>query len=143
MEDGFDFLKELKESRQWDILENNREEIESYLGMTLEDAKKLHESQLNMNKKYPDAEEYDCWTNDVWGQANFEERCPYCHEEMCLVIDEGGPWDEFGLGTLGGDAIGQGISISHMDYEGDCTGYYTIYYKCPKCGKVFYIEFEY
>mgnify|MGYP003293342880 CR=1 FL=1 len=143
MEDGFDFLKELMESRQWDILENNREEIESYLGMTLEDAKQLHRSQLNIVKKYPDAEEYDCWTNDMWDQHDFEERCPYCQAEMHLGIESGGPWDEFGLGTLGGDAIGQGKCSSHMDYEGDCSGYYTIYYKCPKCGKVFYIKYEY
>lgn len=145
MVEGFDLFAEIKNDRLFEELKNKDgdiETIEEALGMTLEEAKQLHKDQLDMHKKYPDASEYDCWSEGEWDKPEFEERCPFCHKEMCLAIQEGGPWDLFGLGTLGGDAIGQGRHHSSYDYEGYSCGYYQIYYKCPKCGKVFYIEYE-
>ena len=103
--------------------------------------KELHKRQNDMKSKYPEAK--------MFSEMDFnieDERCPFCNEKMHLAIEDGGPWSDIdentGYSHLEEDAIGKGNNTIHRDYEGGYTGYYEIYYRCPHCGKVFYITFE-
>lgn len=99
-----------------------------------EELKKLKEEQHNMHKKYPDAEEFSYDNKDIE-----QGRCPYCHKDMEFDIS-GDLWD-YETGLVEYPAIGIGRSYRSIDYyDGYDESTVDMYFKCPHCGKIFYVE---
>lgn len=116
-----DFLQDFLESRHIDII-------------SPEEFVKLREEQLNLHKKYPDAEEFSYDDKDIE-----QGHCPYCHKDMEFDITSD-LWD-YETGLVEYPAIGIGRSHHSYDYyNGYNEGSVDMYFKCPHCGKIFYLE---
>lgn len=95
---------------------------------------KLREEQHNLHKKYPDAEEFSYDDKDIE-----KGHCPYCHKDMEFDIT-GDLWD-YETGLVEYPAIGTGRSYRSYDYyNGYNEGSVDMYFKCPHCCKIFYVE---
>ena len=116
-----DFLQEFLESRHEKLLSDD-------------DLKKRREEQRHMHKKFPEAEEFSYDDKDIK-----QGHCPYCHEDMEFDIT-GDLWD-YETGLVDYPAIGIGRSYGSYDYyNGYDDASVDMYFKCPHCDKIFYVE---
>lgn len=124
--DTQEFLQEFKEFRIEKVYNNKN--------MSDDNIVELRKQQHGLNKKYPDAEEF------FYDDMDIEQgHCPYCHKDMEFDIS-GDLWD-YETGLVEYPAIGIGRSYQSIDYwHGYNDNTVDMYFQCPHCGKIFYVE---